>query len=211
MTDAKTKAALKRQFGRLKGLVKIGPEFFEPLPEEVLKLWNGEDDVVVRPCTTEDDGAITRINDVAFGTPGEARLIQALRGAGAAAIELVAVEGADVVGHILFSVLDATVDDRPVKALALAPMAVEPTHQRRGIGSALIRAGLDRARHDGWEAVIVLGHPRYYPRLGFSAAQARHLSAPYAGEAFMALALRSGALDGSNGRVVYPAPFALVD
>jgi putative acetyltransferase len=86
---------------------------------------------------------------------------------------------------------------------------VRPDRQRRGIGGALIRAGLDRARGEGWEAVIVLGDPAYYPRFGFSAAQACHLAAPFSGEAFMALALRPGALDGV-GRVVYPPAFDLV-
>jgi putative acetyltransferase len=157
-----------------------------------------------------DDPAIARLNDAAFGTAGEARLVEALRAAGLAAIELVAVEDTGVVGHILFSILEVTVDGRAVKALALAPMAVAPAHQRTGIGSTLVRAGLDRARADGWDAVIVLGHPRYYPRFGFSAALARHLEAPYSGAAFMALSLRPGALDGRGGRVAYPAAFAMV-
>jgi putative acetyltransferase len=170
-----------------------------------------QDDVVIRPRTLADDDAITQLNDAAFGAPGEARLIQALRDAGVAAIELVAVEDACVVGHILFSVLEVAVDGRAVTALALSPMAVEPARHRQGIGSRLVNAGLGRARDHAWKAVIVLGHPRYYPRFGFSSAQARHLQAPYSGDAFMALALRPGALDGRSGRVVYPAAFAIVD
>jgi putative acetyltransferase len=165
-----------------------------------------QDDVVIRPRAPADDEAIARLNDAAFGTPGEAQLIEALRDAKVAAIELVAVEDARVVGHILFSVLEVAVDGRAVKALALAPMAVEPSHHRQGIGSRLVLSGLVRARADGWEAVIVLGHPRYYPRFGFSAAP-RHLQAPYSGDAFMALALKPGALNGQNGRVTYPAAF----
>jgi putative acetyltransferase len=166
---------------------------------------------VIRARTPADDAAIARVNDAAFGAAGEARLVEALRAAGLAAIELVAVEDNGVVGHILFSILEVTVDGRAVTALALAPMAVAPAHQRTGIGGALIRTGLDRARTNGWDAVIVLGHPHYYPRFGFSAAPARHLKAPYSGEAFMALALRPGALDGQSGRVAYPAAFAIVD
>jgi putative acetyltransferase len=164
-------------------------------------------DLIVRPRAITDDNVITRVNDIAFGTPDEARLIRALREANAAAIELVAIDNARIVGHILFSVLDVAIDNRVVKALALAPMAVEPSHHRQGIGSALVHTGLEQARADGWEAVIVLGHPRYC----FAAAQTRHLEAPYSGEAFMALELRPGALDGQRGRVVYPAAFALVD
>jgi putative acetyltransferase len=165
--------------------------------------------VVIRPRMPADDAAIARVTDAAFGTMGEARLIEALREAGTAAIELVAVGDSDVVGHILFSALDVTVDGRAIKTLALAPMAVTPVQQRTGIGSALVRAGLDRARDGRWEATIVLGHPSYYPRFGFSAAP-RHLEAPYSGRSFMALVLRPGALDGQSGRVAYPAAFTLV-
>jgi putative acetyltransferase len=169
-----------------------------------------QDDVLVRPHTTADDDEIARVNETAFGVSDEARLIEALRDSGVVAIELVAIEDTVIVGHILFSALEVAVDGHAVKALALAPMAVEPARQRQGIGGRLVRAGLDRARADGWEAVIVLGHPGYYPRFGFSAAP-RHLEAPYSGESFMALALRPGALDGQRGCVVYPAAFAIVD
>jgi putative acetyltransferase len=163
-----------------------------------------------RPRTPDDDAAIAEINDAAFEGSAESRLIVALRDGGAAAIELVATGEAEIVGHILFSTLDVTVDGRALKALALAPMAIRPDRQRSGIGGAVVRAGLERARAEGWEAVIVLGHPAYYPRFGFSAALARHLAAPFSGDAFMALALREGALDGRAGRVVYPSVFGLV-
>jgi putative acetyltransferase len=168
-----------------------------------------QDDVVIRRRAPADDAAIAEINDSAFGGTGESKLVQALRDAGLATIELVAAEPS-VVGHVLFSRLDVAVDGRAVKALALAPVAVRPDRQWRGVGSALIRAGLDRARADGWDAVIVLGDPAYYPRFGFSAAETRHLEAPFEGEAFMALALRRGALEGRAGRVVYPPAFDVV-
>ncbi|HSI00821.1 MAG TPA: N-acetyltransferase [Reyranella sp.] len=160
-----------------------------------------------RPRQPADDAAIAVVNDLAFGGPAESRLVTALRDSGAAAIELVATEHGEIVGHILFSVLGVTVDERPVSTLALAPVAVRPDRQRAGIGSALVRAGLERARAAGWEAVIVLGHPAYYPRFGFSAALARPLVSPFSGNAFMALALRDGALDGRTGRVVHPPAF----
>jgi putative acetyltransferase len=165
--------------------------------------------VTIRPRTPADDAAIAVVNNLAFEGPDESRLVAALRDSGAAAIELVATEEAVIVGHILFSVLDVTVGKRPVKTLALAPLAVRPDRQRVGIGSALIRAGLEQARPDGWEAVIVVGHRAYYPRLGFSPALARHLASPFSGDAFMALALRDGALRGGTGRVVYPPPFGV--
>lgn len=169
-----------------------------------------QDDVVIRPRAPADDAAIAAINDSAFGGTGESKLVQALRDTSLASIELVAAEPSALAGHVLFSHLDLTVDARAVKALALAPVAVRPDRQRRGIGRALVRRGLDLARAEGWEAVIVLGDPAYYVRFGFSAAEARHLQAPFAGEAFMAVALRPGVLEGHVGRVVYPAAFDLV-
>lgn len=139
-----------------------------------------EDTVVkLRPRRVDDDGAIAAVDDAAFAGGSEATLVRELRAAGVAAIELVALEGSRLVGHILFSSLEVAVDRRPLRALALAPLAVHPDRQRRGIGGELIRAGLAEARTAGWEAVILLGHPDYYPRFGFSAELAAKLAAPF--------------------------------
>ena len=162
---------------------------------------------MVRERLPRDDDAICRLNDDAFGGTYESRLVTDLRAAGLAAIELVFFEEADVVGHILMSALDVTVINNPVRSLALAPMSVQPGRQRQGIGSTLIREALRRAQQQGWQAVIVVGHPDYYPRFGFSAAFARPLASPFSGEAFMALELIPGALQGGAGRVVYPSAF----
>jgi putative acetyltransferase len=161
---------------------------------------------MVRRRAASDDDAIRRLNDAAFGGTAESKLISDLRTAGLAEVELVAAEAAEIVGHILFSRLSVTVEQRAVRALALAPMAVAPARQRTGVGSTLIRAGLVEARGQAWQAVIVLGHPRFYPRFGFSAAIAAHLEAPFRGEAFMALELVPAALAG-HGRVTYPVAF----
>jgi len=167
-----------------------------------------QDDVVIlRPRQPSDDDAIQRLNDAAFGGPDESRLIAALRDGGLAAIELVAAQGEAVVG-LLLSKLAVTLGGRGLRALALAPMAVAPDRQRQGIGSALVRDGLQAAREGGWQAVIVLGHPDFYSRFGFSAGKAALLEAPFRGSAFMALELETGVLAG-RGRVVYPPPFGL--
>lgn len=167
----------------------------------------GQDDVVtLRPRRPSDDGAIRRLNDAAFGGTHESRLIAAIRDSRLAAIELVAVGDETIVGHILFSVLAVTIECRSIRALALAPMAVRPGRQRQGIGSALVHAGLHAAREQGWQAIIVLGHPAFYPRFGFSAEKAACLEAPFQGDAFMVLELETGVLAGC-GRVVYPPPF----
>ena len=163
----------------------------------------------IRERLPADDAAIRGLNDAAFGGFYESRLVQDLREAGLAAVELVADEANAIVGHIMLSALSVTVDGHAVRALALAPMCVRPDRQRGGIGSTLVRRGLERAHHDGWQAVLVLGHADYYPRFGFSAALVRRLKAPFAGTSFMALELVSDALGGELGRVVYPPPFGL--
>ena len=132
--------------------------------------------------------------------------MDALRANGDAALSLVAENDSGVVGHILFSHLPIQGPAREAAAAALAPMSVLPRWQRRGVGSALVRAGLDRCRNAGFEAVVVLGHPTYYPRFGFSARLAQPLQAPFSGPAFMALELVPGALS-AGGVVRYPDAF----
>jgi putative acetyltransferase len=90
-------------------------------------------------------------------------------------------------------------------------MAVTPTWQHHGIGSALVRESLRLAKERHWQAVIVVGHPSFYPRFGFSSALAERLAAPFRGEAFMALELESGALAGAAGSVIYPPAFGIAD
>ena len=167
-------------------------------------------EVVIREREPADDEAIRRLNDLVFGGPFESRLIEELREAFIDAVELVAVEDGAIVGHILFSALTTMVDDDAVPTLSLAPMCVHPDRQGSGIGTALVEAGLDLARHREWQAVVVLGHPEYYPRFGFSAELASGLDSPFDGDSFMALELVPGALDGDDGLVVYPAAFGLV-
>jgi putative acetyltransferase len=90
----------------------------------------------------------------------------------------------------------------------LAPLAVLPDYQRQGIGTALIRHGLDACRDLGHDAVFVLGHREYYPKFGFSPELAARLDCAYACENFMALELRQGALKGLTGRIEYAGPFS---
>lgn len=122
---------------------------------------------------------------------------------------LVAESAGVIVGHIAFSWLDMRVDERTIEATALAPLAVPPNCQRRGIGSSLMAAGLARARATGATAVVVLGHPAYYGRFGFSTALAAKLKAPIAGEAFVALELTPSALAGNLGSLSYPHAFGI--
>ena len=174
--------------------------------------------MTVRDERPSDATSIRWVVERAFGQVAEADLVERLRLAGAASISLVVVEDSDgaraerdeVVGHILFS--PVTIEERTpsVPALGLAPMAVTPEHQRRGIGSALIVTGLIRCRDQGVGIVVVLGHPGYYPRFGFRPAHSVGLTCEYDSppEAFMVLELTPGALDACTGLVRYHRAFA---
>ncbi len=188
--------------------------------------------VPVRAEVPEDRVAVREVNVRAFPTSAEADLVDALRGRADAgpAISLVAREadGGRIVGHILFT----RVHVRPAPAagagaghgtgaahgagaapawpaLALGPMAVDPSRQRRGIGSALVRAGLDACLRAGEPVVFVLGHAGYYPRFGFVPARPRGLACKWTvpDDVFLVAELSPGALAGRSGRVEYHAVF----
>jgi putative acetyltransferase len=163
----------------------------------------------VRPETAADFEAIRQVNRLAFGREDEARLVDALREEDYARLSLVAEMNGQVVGHMLFSELPIIAADRTIAALALAPLAVLPENQRQGIGAALIRYGLEACLAQGASIVVVLGHPHYYRRFGFSSKLAELLSSPFSGEAWMAMELLPGALEGVAGRVIYPRPFGV--
>jgi len=168
--------------------------------------------MVIREEAEEDLPAISNLNRRAFGGEYEVCLIENLRSAHLILASLVALDGNEVMGHILFSALPVEIDARKVNAAALAPMAVSPQRQRQGIGSRLVIEGLTRIREKQIEAVIVLGHSKYYPRFGFSPILAQKLASPFQGMAeFMALELFVGALSGQTGSVKYPKAFGLKD
>src|SRR5262245_38185079 len=129
--------------------------------------------ITIRKETPEDHAAVRVIVEQAFGQPDEANLVDRLRANGKAVVSLVAVttgEDARTVGHILFSPVTIESAQGIVPAIGLAPVAVLPEFQNRGVGSELIRAGLDECRKAGYRRAIVLGHPEYYPRFGFAPA-----------------------------------------
>ena len=178
-----------------------------------------DDKVLLHPERPQDEGVIRLINEAAFGRPDEADLVDRLRFEGVVLASLVAEkeereekrEQERIVAHILFSRMSIESSAGPVAAVALAPIAVLPERQRQGIGGKLIRYGLDLLRARGERIVIVLGDPNYYPRFGFSRDKARLLESPFPPEAFMALELQTGALDGVRGKVRYAAAFGLDD
>ncbi len=156
----------------------------------------------IRNETIADIVNIAAVIERAFGRADEARLVERLRNDGDAAISLVATSGDAVVGHVLLSPMSA-----PFRALGLAPLSVLPQWQRRGIGSALVKSAVQRARAQEYRAIFVLGDPDYYGRFGFRTDLAVGFSSPYAGPHFMVLPL-GGALPVVRGRVQYAAAFA---
>lgn len=128
----------------------------------------------LRPEAAGDAAGIDALLQAAFGGNEEAALVRALRAEGDLTHSLLAHAGGVPVGHVALSPLTA---ERP--ALALAPLAVHPALQGRGLGSALVRAALAAA---GDRAVVVLGEPGFYTRFGFVPAD---LASPYAGPHLM--------------------------
>ena len=164
--------------------------------------------ISVRVERPGDAAGVRETNEYAFGTPLEASLVDALRGS-ADYLSLVATVEREVVGHILFTPVRLE-PSAGVHIAGLAPMAVRPEHQRLGIGGQLIRAGLDECRRRGYSAVVVLGHPEYYPRFGFVPGHTFGLTCefPSPPEAFMAIELVPEALMGTTGMVRYRPEFA---
>jgi putative acetyltransferase len=169
-------------------------------------------EILVRTEQPKDVEAVRRVNVLAFGRASEGALVDALRGADGVTLSLVAEVDGQVVGHILFSPVEIDRDGGHDVAVGLAPMAVLPDHQRHGIGSRLVRAGLERLRGAGHGAVVVLGHPDYYPRFGFTRASRFGLrwEVECPDEAFMALELREGFLGTRPGIIRYRPEFSAV-
>jgi putative acetyltransferase len=156
-----------------------------------------------------DTLGIHGVNAAAFGQEAEARLVDALRQNNALTLSLVAELKGVIIGHIAFS--PVTIDDgkTALQAVGLAPMAVLPQFQKKGIGSQLVKEGLEELKRSGHMAVVVLGHPHYYPRFGFVPANNFNIRCEYDAppEAFMALELRPDALKGVSGFARYRPEF----
>lgn len=147
---------------------------------------------MIRDEAAGDAPAVRAVLEEAFGSPLEAGIVDALRADCSDRLSLVAEGDGGIVGHILFTPVEIDAAEGVLRGYGLAPMAVRPAWQRRGIGSALIAEGIRRLRDAGVPYVIVLGYPEYYPRFGFERASRHGVRCQWPGvadEAFMLLVL----------------------
>lgn len=165
----------------------------------------------IRTESERDYPQIKNIHDNAFGQENEGNLIEKLRKNKnyVNAISLVAETNDKLVGHILFFPIQIINNERSHESLALAPMAVLPAYQNKGIGSELVESGLELARNKGYKSVIVLGHRDYYPKFGFEMAKNWNIKGPFdvPNENFMAIELVENGLNYVSGTVKYPDEF----
>ena len=165
--------------------------------------------MIIREEQSSDIDKIWKVNSEAFETVSEANLVNALRDSGCTFISLLAEVEGKVVGHILFTPVELTNGKNNLKIIGLAPMAVLNQYQNRGVGSKLVKAGLERCQSLAYDAVVVLGHPTYYPKFGFEPSVNYGIKSEYEvpDEAFMILELVPDALKNHMGVIKYHQAF----
>ncbi|MCP6760595.1 MAG: N-acetyltransferase [Fischerella sp. CENA71] len=163
------------------------------------------------PETYKEILTIRQLITQAFGQVKVAELVDIIRESEnfIPELSLIAVENGEVLGHILFSQIIIETPNQTIPSLALAPLAVKPSHQCQGIGSRLVETGLSKCREFDYPVVIVVGEPAYYQRFGFQTAGQFGLrsSLSFPDEVFMVLELKPAALKNIAGTVRYPAYF----
>jgi len=162
--------------------------------------------VIIRPEEAGDETAIRLLLVNAFGGETEAKLVDELRSAGDVVLSLVAERDGEIRGHILFSRLWVRSNGQSFPAVALAPLAAHPGHQREGIGSALVEDAHTRLHAAGEKLSIVLGEPAYYSRFGYRAERAAGFESTYQGDYLQALAWDDAAP--TTGKLDYAPAFA---
>ena len=161
----------------------------------------------IRPGKPGDHAAIRALLSAVFTRPEEADLVERLRADGDLVLELVAVgPNPSLAGYVAFARLRIDSQEGRKPAVGLAPLAVAAEHRRQGIGSTLIRIGLQFLARRGETVVFVVGDPAYYRRFGFFTDAARGFASEYSGPQFMALPLVADAP--RRGNLIYPAAFA---
>ncbi len=163
----------------------------------------------IRPAHSSDTAAVMRVEREAFRQDEEADLVRLLLADPSAepCVNLLAFQSGKPIGHVLFTRAELDGPGLSPRAALLAPLAVVPEAQGRGVGAALVHAGLERLRSDGVALVFVLGHADYYPRCGFEPAMPHGLAPPYAlrdehQDAWMVQALQPRVLGHVKGTLV---------
>ena len=172
--------------------------------------------MIIRSAISADFPAIHEIIKTAFtaspvGYNGEAELVRSIHDDCDDVVNLLAEQDGQLVGHVLFSRMKVEADGNILRAAGLAPVSVVPDMQGRGIGSALIKAGLDQLISDGIQISFVLGHAKYYPRFGYRAELAAPYTSPFAGVHFMAVYLDTTLALPQRGKADYAPAFAQMD
>jgi len=166
--------------------------------------------MIVRQEQQEDKDGIFELNALAFGQEEEGHIVNKIREGEnfLPELSLVLAHGDKIVGHLLFSKAKIN-SDQEYETLVLAPMAITPNFQRKGMGSLLLREGLRTAKKMGFQSIFVLGHPEYYPKFGFKKASTWKIKCPFEApdDAFMALELVEDALNNKKGIVEYDVAF----
>jgi putative acetyltransferase len=164
--------------------------------------------VSIRLEAPDDYVGVYAVNAAAFETPAEANLVEVLRHEANPFVSLVAEVSGEIVGHIMFSPVVLSGHD-DLKIMGLGPMAVMPQKQGQGIGSALIKMGLEKCKDLGYGAAVVLGHKGYYPRFGFIPSNRYGIGCEYEvpAEVFMVIELVPGYLQRANGIIRYHSAF----
>jgi putative acetyltransferase len=159
---------------------------------------------IIRPAKPGDRAAIRAVEERAFGQPDEANLVERLFADGDVVLELVAERHGDILGHVLFSRLQVVTGEWSTPAVSLAPLAVDPAHQGRGIGTELVREAHLRLMADGERLSVVLGDPAWYGRFGYAHDRAAGFESRWQGEALQAVAFEESP---QTGRLVWPRAF----
>lgn len=164
---------------------------------------------VIRAEKEKDWRAVRSLNTIAFARNDEAALVDELRREARPCLSLIAEQDRAIVGHILFTPVSLS-EHRELKMMGLGPMAVAPLYRRQGIGSRLVRAGLEQCRRLSFGAVVVLGDPQYYSRFGFLPAAPLSLKCQFEApaDAFMVVELQPDYLHGAAGTVSYLPAFS---
>ncbi len=162
-----------------------------------------EANLTIRDELEQDYQKVFNLNQMAFGQNSEAELVDKLRQNKVNTVSLVAEADKETVGHIMLSEMH-TSDSISVKILGLAPMAVHPDCQQKGIGSKLVYEAISRAKSKSIDAIFVLGYPTYYPKFGFQSAKQHNIVSEYdvPDDTFMVLSLSNNALEILSGKTV---------